>query len=164
MRIIGVDPGVSGAIAWLDTQQCPAALRVSDMPVVRVRGKTEISRADLVNFLTLTLTPPDTGAPWQAAVEQVSARPGQGVSSMFNFGKSYGTILGVLAALRVPTTLITPQRWRGLVQVSPGKDGSRARAAELFPAQSDLFSRRKDDGRADAALIALALSRMSSYI
>jgi crossover junction endodeoxyribonuclease RuvC len=94
---------------------------------------------------------PDT-----AIVEKVGAMPGQGVSSMFSFGRSVGIIEGVLAALQVPTTFITPQAWQKAIGAAKGKDGSRQRCMELFPRDSHLFARVKDDGRADAVLIALA--------
>jgi crossover junction endodeoxyribonuclease RuvC len=87
-------------------------------------------------------------------VEKVGAMPGQGVSSMFNFGRSAGIIEGVVAALRMPSTYVTPAAWTKAVGRAAGKDASRMRAMELFPTRADLFKRAKDDGRADAALIA----------
>jgi crossover junction endodeoxyribonuclease RuvC len=79
---------------------------------------------------------------------------GQGVSSVFSFGRSAGIIEGVLAAFDIPTTLVTPQAWQKAMAVRDGKDGSRERAMQLFPASAELFQRKKDDGRSDAALIA----------
>jgi crossover junction endodeoxyribonuclease RuvC len=87
-------------------------------------------------------------------IERVGAMPGQGVSSMFNFGRSAGIIEGVVAALRMPHTYVTPATWTKAVGRAAGKDASRMRAMELFPSKADLFKRVKDDGRADAALIA----------
>ena len=80
--------------------------------------------------------------------------PGQGVSSMFQFGRGVGMYEGVLAALQVPITYVTPQAWQKAVSAREGKDAGRARAAELFPAYAQMFARKKDDGRADAALMA----------
>ena len=80
--------------------------------------------------------------------------PGQGVSSVFSFGRSVGVIEGVLAMRGVPTTLVIPQRWQKACDVRGGKDGSRERAMQLFPDYSELFKLKKHDGRADAALIA----------
>jgi len=81
--------------------------------------------------------------------------PGQGVTSMLSLGRSVGVIEGVVAAMGIPLTLVIPQRWQKDMLVRGGKDGSRERAMQLFPMQSELFKRKKDDGRADAALIAM---------
>jgi crossover junction endodeoxyribonuclease RuvC len=76
------------------------------------------------------------------------------VSSTFNFGQTYGGIRGVLAGLRVPITMITPSKWTRDLKVTGGKDANRQRAAQLFPAYAASFARAKDDGRADACLLA----------
>ena len=89
-----------------------------------------------------------------AIVEVVGAMPGQGVSSMFQFGRGVGMLEGCLAALEIPVTYISPQGWQKAVGARAGKDGNRQRAAEIFPAYAHMFSRVKDDGRADAALMA----------
>jgi len=89
-----------------------------------------------------------------AFCEKVGAVSGQGVTSVFSFGRSFGMIEGILATLQIPTTFVAPATWTKGVGRSPGKDASRARAMELFPAHQLMFSRVKDDGRADAALIA----------
>ena len=95
-------------------------------------------------------------SPHKAIVEKVGAMPGQGVSSMFSFGRSVGIIEGVLAAKQIPVTFVTPQSWQKQSGAAKGKDGSRQRVMELFPREAHLFARVKDDGRADAVLIALA--------
>jgi crossover junction endodeoxyribonuclease RuvC len=92
--------------------------------------------------------------PTDAFVEKVFAMAGQGVTSVFSFGRSLGVVEGVLTTMKIKTTLITPQTWQKRMAVTGGKDGSRARAMELFPEQAQMFKRVKDDGRADAALIA----------
>jgi crossover junction endodeoxyribonuclease RuvC len=147
---IGIDPGLSGAIAVFDVEK--GHLSIIDMPVVEIvrNGKTkrELSPAMLANVLSLI------GKPSTAVVERVGAMPGQGVSSVFSFGRSLGVIEGALAALQIPTTLVVPQAWQKACSVRGGKDGSRLRAAELFPNFAGLFSRKKDDGRADAACLA----------
>lgn len=150
MIYIGIDPGLSGAIAVFDMKK--GHLSVIDMPVVEVerngKKKRELSPAMLAHVLGLI------GKPSTAFVERVGAMPGQGVSSVFSFGRSLGTIEGALAALQIPMTLVVPQAWQKACGVRGGKDGSRQRAAELFPNFADLFSRKKDDGRADAACLA----------
>jgi crossover junction endodeoxyribonuclease RuvC len=89
-----------------------------------------------------------------AVVEQVGTMPGQGVTSMFSFGRSVGIVEGVLAAYCYPVTIVPPKLWQSACQMRVGKDGARARAMELFPAYADLFKLKKHDGRADAALMA----------
>jgi crossover junction endodeoxyribonuclease RuvC len=124
---------------------------VIDMPTLEVdSGKTKkrhISAAGLRNILE--------GYPnSHVVIEKVGALPGNGSVSIFNFGRSAGIIEGVVAALRMPHTYVTPAAWTKAVGRAAGKDASRMRAMELFPAKADLFKRAKDDGRADAALIA----------
>lgn len=152
---IGVDPGLSGAIACYDPSRnfIRAELRVEDMPTVEVkRGKSlkrELNMAALADILYGF----DAGSP-HAFVEQVGAMPGQGVTSMFSFGKSYGAVLGALAALEIPVTHVTPQRWKKALSVRPGKDAARLRASELLPEHSNTWKLKKHDGRAEAAMIA----------
>ena len=145
---IGIDPGINGAIAIFRDNVLHS---VVDMPTVEIAsGKTmkrHISAITLCNILALYPTA-------HVVIEKVGAMPGQGVSSMFNFGRSAGIIEGVVAALRMPSTYVTPQQWTKAVGRAAGKDASRMRAMELFPTRAELFKRAKDDGRADAALIA----------
>lgn len=149
MRILGVDPGASGALVVLDTQH--EALTVFDMPTVEIKRGTRMVRQVSAQLVTDLL---DCQKIDHAYVEKVGAMPGQGVASMFAFGRASGVIEGVLAALRIPTTYVTPQEWQKAMRIVDGKDGSRNRAAQLWPAQTGYFARKKDDGRSDAALIA----------
>jgi crossover junction endodeoxyribonuclease RuvC len=89
-----------------------------------------------------------------AFVEQVGAMPGQGVSSMFAFGKSFGAVLATLATLKIPTTLVTPQKWKKALGVPAAKDGARARASQLMPQHAHNWPLVKHDGRAESALLA----------
>lgn len=150
MRVLGVDPGAGGALAMLDTDL--AALVVCDMPVAVVRvGKQQrrqISEIWLAD--TLRLYQPD-----QAFIERVHALPKQGVTSSFSFGLAYGMVRGVLAGLGVPITLITPNEWKKSFRLGPDKNEARLVAARLFPANASFFTRVRDDGRAEAALLAL---------
>ena len=150
MIYIGIDPGLSGAIAVFDMEK--GHLSIIDMPVVEVvrngKKKRELSPAMLANVLSL-IEKPST-----AVVERVGAMRGQGLSSTFSFGRSLGCIEGALAALQIPVTLVSPQAWQKACSVRGGKDGSRLRAAEIFPNFAGLFARKKDDGRADAACMA----------
>jgi crossover junction endodeoxyribonuclease RuvC len=162
--VLGCDPGLTGALALISFGQARPTDReflVRDMPVVRLRvGKATkatiepATLADLVRELR-----PDL-----AAVERVHAMPGQGVSSMFSFGTSYGMILGVLAALAVPVTLLTPQEWGRIVRLPRGPDASRQRCTQFFPQHAAQFARKGDHGRSDAALIAMAGARVAGVI
>ncbi len=149
--VIGIDPGISGAISVF-SWETHTLFEVIDMPTLEVdSGKTKkrhISAAGLRDILVCYLDS-------HVVIERVGAMPGQGVTSMFNFGRSAGIIEGVVAALQIPHTYVAPATWTKAVGRAAGKDASRMRAMELFPAaKADLFKRAKDDGRADAALIA----------
>jgi len=137
------DPGLNGAFARFDISA--GTLDVVDMPTVEVTKRREVNEQLANEYI---------GDCDHFFIEKQSARPGQGVSSMFKLGVNYGIVKGIVAAQQIPITVVTPQKWRNACHVPSGKDGSRARAAQLFPMYADLFSRRKDDGRADAALIA----------
>ena len=156
MIILGIDPGLSGALALYDTSE--QTVEVFDMPVLELvrngKKKGEVSAQALANLLAATTIK-------AAFVERVNAMPGQGVTSVFSFGRSTGIVEGILAAYDIPTTLVTPQAWQKAVGQRAGKDGSRERAMQLFPAQADLFQRKKDDGRSDAALIAYYGAKLS---
>lgn len=148
--VIGIDPGISGAISVFS--RFPSTLHdVIDMPTLEVdSGKTKKRHISAAGLRDILVCYPEA----HVVIEKVGAMPGQGVSSMFNFGRSAGIIEGVVAALRMPSTYVTPATWTKAVGRAAGKDASRMRAMELFPSKADLFKRAKDDGRADAALIA----------
>ena len=150
MRVLGVDPGATGAFAMWDTDI--PALVVHDMPSVLVTtGRTkrrQISETWLAEALR-------GYAPDHAWIERVHALPGQGVTSSFSFGLAYGLARGVLAALGVPVTLVTPNEWKRSFRLGPDKNEARLIAARLFPANANDFIRVRDDGRAEAALLAL---------
>lgn len=149
--IIGVDPGASGAVAILeDTGQL---VQVFDMPSVEIQVGSKAKRRVAPEMLASELRLYNVHGT-VAVVEQVSARPGQGVSSMFAFGQAYGLVLGVLAGLWIPTKTVTPSAWKKALKLNTGKDAARAKAAQLWPQMAGEFKRVKDDGRAEAALIA----------
>lgn len=149
--IIGIDPGASGAVAILQTNG--DLVHVFEMPAVEImvggKAKRRVSPEMLAAELKLYA---DQGA--CAVIEQVGAMPGQGVSSMFAFGESFGLAKGVLAGMAIPTKTVLPTKWKRSLQLNSGKDGSRAKAASLWPSHAGEFKRIKDDGKAEAALIA----------
>jgi crossover junction endodeoxyribonuclease RuvC len=150
MKILGIDPGAGGALAFFDP--LAGTLELLDMPVMIVerngKARREISEQMIAAVIGARL-------PNVAVVEKVSAMPGQGVTSMFSFGLAFGLVRGVLAGQGIPIELVTPQTWQKALGVRGGKDASRQRACELFPAYVAEFARKKDNGRADAALIAM---------
>ncbi len=140
--ILGVDPGCSGAIAFY-FPEVPSRIGAEDMPT----ANGEIDAATLANKIAAM-------APDLCFVEMVGAMPKQGVSSTFKFGRAFGTAIGVVGALKVPMILVTPQKWKRHFRLSSDKEASRAMALRLFPACAEHFQRKKDHGRAEAALLA----------
>ena len=150
--VIGIDPGISGAIAFFKDGKLDT---IHDMPTLKIAsGKTMKSHISAIGLVRILETSELVHGSVHIVIEKVGAMPGQGVTSMFNFGRSAGIIEGVVAALQRPYTYVTPATWTKAVGRAAGKDASRMRAMELFPTRADLFKRAKDDGRADAALIA----------
>lgn len=155
MVIVGIDPGVTGAIALLDSSGTGGGIAVYDMPTM-LRGRT--SKKQQVNAAELARIVRDC-APDLAVVEQVNAMPrvgakaGMGAASAFNFGHSFGVVCGVLAALGIETHYVTPQVWKKRAGLKGSdKEASRMRAVALWPQAS--LARKKDSGRAEALLIA----------
>lgn len=157
MLVLGIDPGASGALAFYDTVS--GALRIEDMPtaVVERSGKNRTEPAPHRLAAIIAQEGPD--AVW---LEKVGAMPGQGVSSMFAFGRAVGVIEGVVASLGIRIEYVQPQVWQRATRCRGGKDGNCLRACELFPVHAPLFRGPRGgwlDGRADAALIAYYGSR-----
>lgn len=142
--VLGVDPGLSGALALLDPDG--RFMWVQDMPAVAgvVSG---VLVADM-------LSGEGHEGYRQAVIENVHAMPEQGVTSTFKFGRSLGVVEGVITANRWPVVYVTPARWKKALGLSADKGASRRRAIELWPEHAHLFERVKDDGRAEAALLA----------
>lgn len=149
MIVIGIDPGFTGAIAWLQDGE----LAVFDMPTLPgAKGKTTLNYHGLI---TLLARPVGSEEPITVWLEQVGARPGQGVSSMFRFGQQLGAIEALVAAAGYRLRYVTPAKWKKHFGLSADKGAARGVAMQRFPEAADMFARAKDDGRAEAALIAL---------
>jgi len=148
MNIIGIDPGVTGAVAIISR----SGVGLYDTPTALVKvGKT--ARTEYMPAEMAALLRGERNA--HVFIEKVGAMPGQGVTSMFGFGKGFGLWLGILSALEIPYTLVTPQAWKKLMMSGMAdKDAARTRAQQLFPGAAAALSRKKDIGRADALLIA----------
>jgi hypothetical protein len=153
----GIDPGVSGAVACLDPHG--HFLGVEDMPTTTATtGRRAVSASLLAGLLRRWMD--DAGAEPRdclACIEQVNSRPGESHVASFSFGRSWGVALAVPEALQIPSLLVTPQRWKKQAGLPPGagKDASRALAMARFPEAAQHLTRKRDDGRAEALLIAL---------
>jgi crossover junction endodeoxyribonuclease RuvC len=150
IEIVGIDVGLGGALFFLALDGTTG--EAIDLPVHLLerggRKKRELDIAGLVKILAMR-------RPGHAFVEQVGAMPGQGVSSMFAFGKCYGAILAALTTLHIPLSLVPAARWKRALGVPKSKDAARARASQLLPVAAWQWPLRKHDGRAEACLIAL---------
>ena len=149
MLIYGIDPGYSGAITlyWPTTGD----IEVHDMPTMpSAKGKTVLNMHSILEILR-----PEDDKARVAFMEQVGAMRGQGVTSMFRFGEQFGALQMALAAHETPMYLVTPQKWKKHFGLTRDKGVSRGLAMQRFPKYADQFKRVKDDGRAEATLIAL---------
>lgn len=148
---LGIDPGAAGAIASLDADGRLVA--VEDMPTVMVRvGKTDRRRVSA--SLLRELLAADADAITMVVIEKVGGMTGQSASASFTFGYSAGLVEGVIAALSLPVVMVTPQAWKRSAGIASAKGAAREAAMRLWPGQAGLFARVKDDGRAEAALLA----------
>lgn len=143
--ILGIDPGISGALAWVSDDD-GHLIATCDMPTIQVLGKNKVSAPVLAKLIS-------DRKPRLVVVEDVGAMPGQGVTSMFNFGFSAGILAGVCAGLGLPMMAYRPSVWKRHAGVPADKGGARQMAQRLWPGARD-FDRVKDDGRAEAALLA----------
>jgi crossover junction endodeoxyribonuclease RuvC len=144
--ILGIDPGVTGAWAIIDHRG--NLVLVGDLPVAGEGARRMVAGAVLADIIK-------HHRPDRAVVERVGAMPGQGVASMFKFGQAVGTVVGVLAALAVPTLYVAPAVWKRHHNLPADKESARQRALELWPARASDFARKLDHGRAEASLIGL---------
>ena len=147
MIVMSIDPGLSGAIAvFIDD----VLIDIVDTPTHELtrnnKTKRQISASALAGIFT-------QHRPDHVVVEKVTAMPGNGATSMFSFGRSFGLIEGIVGAFEIPATYVMPSVWTKGIGRGLGKDASRARACELYPFYQKSFARVKDDGRADAVLI-----------
>lgn len=140
--IMGLDPGLSGAVAFYYPSH-PENIACYDMPIVDRR----VNGAALYDII-------QQHRPSLAVIEAVHSMPGQGVSSSFNFGVSYGIAQGVVSAAKIPVVFVSPGKWKKYFLLSSDKEASRGLAINKWPA-SDHFRKKKDEGRAEAALLAL---------
>ena len=153
MLIIGIDPGISGSICFFRDGKI---LDVIEMPVMNEgkKNKKQVNGAQIYNEISKKINSnPETKT--RVVIEHVTAMPGQGVTSMFNFGQSFGVLKGICFAMRLPMFFVRPIKWKKYYNlINSEKDASRTRAIEIFPNFSSQLSKKKDTNKADAILIA----------
>ena len=153
MLIIGIDPGINGAICLFKDGKI---VEVFEMPKMAVgkKNKSQVNASQIYNEIQKAIINEDK-KDIRAVIEQVSAMPGQGVTSMFNFGQSFGVLKGIFSAMQIPMDFVSPVKWKRYYNlINTQKDSSRTKAIEFFPYISSKLSRKKDANKADAILIA----------
>ena len=153
MLVIGIDPGISGSICFFENGKI---LDVLEMPTMTdgKKNKRQVNGSQIYNEISKRITTIEKQS-IRVVIEQVSAMPGQGVTSMFNFGQSFGILKGICSAMQLSMYFIRPTKWKkyfGLINSE--KDASRTKAIEMFPYFSSQLSKKKDSNKADAILIA----------
>ena len=153
MLIIGIDPGISGAICFFENGEVK---NIIDMPSMAEgkKNKRQINGNQLFNEIKNNIKN-ISKSNICVVVEQVSAMPGQGVTSMFNFGQSFGVIKGICSAMQLPIYFVRPAKWKKYFNlIKTEKEASRTKAIEIFPYISSKLSKKKDSNKAEAILIA----------
>jgi len=153
MLIIGIDPGISGSICFF---QDGKIIDVVEMPTMTEgkKNKKQVNGSQIFNEILFRIKKLDK-KDVKVIIEQVSAMPGQGVTSMFNFGQSFGILKGICSAMQLPMYFVRPAKWKKYFNlINSEKDASRTRAIEIFPYFSGQLSRKKDSNKAEAILIA----------
>ena len=153
MLIIGIDPGLSGSICFFLNGKIRDVI---DMPTMidGKKNKKQVNGSQIFNEISKRIIDIDK-KDIKVIIEQVSAMPGQGVTSMFNFGQSFGILKGICSAMHLPMYFVRPAKWKKYFNlINSEKDASRTKAIEIFPYFSANLSKKKDSNKADAILIA----------
>jgi len=153
MLIIGIDPGISGSLCFFNDGKVIDLVEMPSMAEGK-KNKKQVNGAQIYNEIYLRIKDVET-KDIKVVIEQVSAMPGQGVTSMFNFGQSFGVLKGICSAMQLPMYFVRPARWKKYFNlINSEKDASRTKAIQIFPYISQKLSRKKDSNKADAILIA----------
>ena len=153
MLIIGVDPGISGSICFFENGKIIDIIEMPNMAEGK-KNKRQVNGAQIYNEISSRIKGLNREE-IKIVIEQVSAMPGQGVTSMFNFGQSFGVIKGICSAMQLSMYFVRPAKWKKYFNlINSQKDASRTKAIEIFPYISTQLSRKKDANKADAILIA----------
>ena len=153
MLVIGIDPGISGSICFFENG---VIIDVIEMPTMTEgkKNKKQVNGSQIYNEI-LSVINKSQQKDIRVVIENVSAMPGQGVTSMFNFGQSFGILKGICSAMQLPMFFVRPAKWKKYFNlINSEKDASRTRVIEIFPYFSSQLSRKKDSNKADAILIA----------
>ena len=152
MLIIGIDPGISGSICFFEDGKI---IDVVDMPTMTEgkKNKKQVNGSQIYNEISKRISKFENHE-IRVIIEQVSAMPGQGVTSMFNFGQSFGILKGICSSMQLPMYFVRPAKWKKYFNLlNSQKDASRTKAIEIFPYFSHRLSKKKDSNKADAILI-----------
>ena len=153
MLIIGIDPGISGSICFLEDGIIKDVIEMPTM-IEGKKNKKQVNGSQIFNEISSQIKTYEKKN-IKVVIEQVSAMPGQGVTSMFNFGQSFGILKGICSAMQLPIYFVRPAKWKKYFNlINSEKDASRTRAIEIFPYFSSNLSKKKDSNKADAILIA----------
>ncbi len=151
MRIFGIDPGLTGALAILEDKEI---VDLIDLPTMSdgKKNKKQLNSAHLSQFISNNIKDINKSI---VVVEQVNAMPGQGVTSMFNFGQTFGAIKGISATLKLPIYFVRPSKWKKHFElINSSKDASRTKVIEMYPSLAEKLAKKKDVNKSDAILIA----------
>ncbi len=153
MIIIGIDPGISGSICFFQDGKILDLVEMPNMAEGK-KNKRQVNGAQIYNEIYLRIKNYKK-EDIKVVIEQVSAMPGQGVTSMFNFGQSFGVLKGICSAMQLPTYFVRPAKWKKYFNlINAEKDASRTKAIQIFPYISSKLSKKKDANKADAILLA----------
>ncbi len=153
MLIIGIDPGITGSICFFKDGKIIDLVEMPNMAEGK-KNKRQVNGAQIYSEIFLRIKDIEKKE-IKVVIEQVSAMPGQGVTSMFNFGQSFGVLKGICSAMQLPMYFVRPAKWKKYFNlINSEKDASRTKAIEIFPYISSQLSRKKDSNKADAILIA----------
>ncbi|MDB4846252.1 crossover junction endodeoxyribonuclease [Pelagibacteraceae bacterium] len=153
MLIIGIDPGITGSICFFEDGKIIDVIEMPNMPEGK-KNKRQVNGAQVFNEISLRIKNINKEN-IKVIIEQVSAMPGQGVTSMFNFGQSFGILKGICSAMQLPVYFVRPAKWKKYFNlINSEKDASRTKAIEIFPYFSSQLSKKKDSNKADAILLA----------
>ena len=153
MLVIGIDPGISGSICFFKDGKIFDIIEMPNMAEGK-KNKRQVNGAQIYNEISSRIKN-FSKEDIKVVIEQVSAMPGQGVTSMFNFGQSFGVLKGICSAMQLPMYFVRPAKWKKYFNlINSEKDASRTKAIEIFPYISSQLSKKKDANKADAILLA----------
>ena len=153
MLIIGIDPGISGAICFMEDGKITDVIEMPSMAEGK-KNKKQVNSSQIFNEISSKIKNYNKSEV-KVVIEHVTAMPGQGVTSMFNFGQSFGILKGICSAMQLPLYFVRPAKWKKHYNlINSQKDASRTRAIEIFPYFSSQLSKKKDSNKAEAILIA----------